>query len=152
MNSRKGLVLALTVAMCLGATTPCVVLAASCAVSKLAGTVGVYDNNGVDVSSTAIRCSEVGKPVFTTGFADASSWDLVSYGEKNCLKLEYGGSLGNALALTVTKTNNIENGRFKVWDTYWVMRTKRLRVFCMIDRKINLLKKSLRIHCLTSVA
>ena len=101
----------------------CLEIALLAALPAFAGTTGVCDNSGVEVSAAAIRCAEAGKCAFSAGFADTSVWERVAY-STDCLKLEYAGALGNALELTVTKTNKTANGR--EWDTYWAMRTKRL--------------------------
>ena len=99
----------------------CVAISLFAAFAAVAGTSGVYDNHGLDVSAAAIRCAKVGEVVFSRGFADTSVWARVAY-SADCMKLEHGGALGNLLELTVTKTNKTANGR--EWDTYWAMRTK----------------------------
>ena len=100
-----------------------VAIAAIAAPVANGGTAGICDNCGVDVSMAEVKCAEVGETVFSDGFADTSAWERVAF-STDCLKLQYAGALGNALELTVTKTNKTANGR--EWDTYWAMRTKRL--------------------------
>lgn len=80
---------------------------------------GVSENKDVDVTSAAIRCAEVGKVVFADGFADKANWEKPSWNSA-CMTLDFGGALGNALAMTVT-TNKPKGTH---WDTYWRMKSK----------------------------
>ena len=56
-----------------------VAIAALAAPVANAGTAGICDNRGVDVSMAEVKCAEIGEAVFSDGFADTSVWDRVAY-------------------------------------------------------------------------